>query len=456
MQVTIRFAASVLLASVLACSTMLAADGSLRVGTAAVNLVADDSMVIAGSILPSTRSGQEGELRAVAIVVQGPKGNKTALVACDVLMMRRDMLDPAATKIEQICDIPSSHVLIHTTHTHHAPSTSTVHGYERDESFCRQVQEAIVEAVRRANERVGQSGPVTLHFRLGQEATVGQNSRLLLDDGMITWHRPEDVNLRPTGPFDPDLPVVAFRAADGGLEAMIFNHSTHTIGALAVRKRSPAFYGLAAQQIEEELGGTVMFLEGASGSTHNWRLRPPEALARIKNAVLDALSKTEPLAGDGVAALKREITIRVRDFDEQAEEKAVTSYCDTHIGKRAEPYVAVFRNMRQQLAPLQGQERKSWVQVVRIGDVAIVGVPGEFFTSLGVEIKRRSPFRYTYVAELSNDWIGYIADAPAYDLGGYQLWTGLHSWVARGTGEQIVDETVEMLDQLHAEWAGEN
>jgi hypothetical protein len=107
--------------------------------------------------------------------------------------------------------------------------------------------------------------------------------------------------------------------------------------------------------------------------------------------------------------------------------------------------------MRRQLAPLQGQERKTWVQVLRIGDVAIVGVPGECFTTLGVEIKRRSPFRYTYIAELSNDWIGYIPDAPAYDLGGYQVWTGLHSWVVRGTGERIVDEAVGMLDRLHAE-----
>ena len=43
------------------------------------------------------------------------------------------------------------------------------------------------------------------------------------------------------------------------------------------------------------------------------------------------------------------------------------------------------------------------MQVVLIGDVAIVGVPAEFFTVLGQDIKRRSPFRYTYVAELAND-----------------------------------------------------
>ena len=70
-----------------------------------------------------------------------------------------------------------------------------------------------------------------------------------------------------------------------------------------------------------------------------------------------------------------------------------------------------------------------------IGDVALVGVPGEFFTVLGQEIKRRSPFRYTYVFELANDYIGYIPDQAGFDRGGYQTWTGLHSFLERGTGE---------------------
>jgi hypothetical protein len=104
--------------------------------------------------------------------------------------------------------------------------------------------------------------------------------------------------------------------------------------------------------------------------------------------------------------------------------------------------------MRRKLASRQGEPRKTWVQAVRIGDVAIVGVPGEFFTALGEEIKRRSPFRYTYVFELANDYIGYIPDRPGYDRGGYQVWTGLHSYLEPGTGERIVGEAVELLGRL--------
>ena len=83
-----------------------------------------------------------------------------------------------------------------------------------------------------------------------------------------------------------------------------------------------------------------------------------------------------------------------------------------------------------------------------IGDVAIVGVPAEYFTGLGVEIKKRSPFKNTYVAELANDWIGYLPDVEAHQLGGYQTWMGLHSYAELGTGERVVDEVVKMLEEL--------
>ena len=117
-------------------------------------------------------------------------------------------------------------------------------------------------------------------------------------------------------------------------------------------------------------------------------------------------------------------------------------------GPGAEGVIDVFRNMRKELAAQQGQERSTWIQTIRIGDVVIVGVPAEFFTGLGVEIKRRSPFEHTFIAELSNDWIGYIPDREAYQLGGYQVWTGFHSYAEVGTGERIVDTAVEMLQEL--------
>ena len=422
-----------------------AAEPALRAGAAEAVFEADDSMVIGGGILAGKATGQEGKLRAVAVVVEKPGAPAVAFVACDVLMLNRDLLDPIAEEIEKTCAIPASHVLINATHTHHAPSTVTVHGYERDEVFCRRVQRGIVEAVKKAKEQLR---PATMQFRLGEESSVGQNSRLLLKDNTIFWIGPRDDVVRPTGPFDPELPVLAFRGEDGKLIATIFNHSTHTIGARQPGKRSPSFYGLASQELEDELGGKVCFLEGASGSTHNLSLAAPEMILRIKQAVKNALDKSEVRPEARIAALKRKFTYKVRQFDEAKEDEAVKSYCEKRAGQGAASIVKVFRDQRMALAPHQGEERSTWLQVIVIGDIAWVGLPAEYFTVLGEDIKRRSPFRYTYVAELANDWIGYLPDRKAFDLGGYQTWTGLHSFAAPGTGEAIVAEVVKMLAEV--------
>lgn len=140
----------------------------------------------------------------------------------------------------------------------------------------------------------------------------------------------------------------------------------------------------------------------------------------------------------------------MRKFDEAKEEQAVASYCRKRAANGADGIIEVFRRQRQQLANHQGEERSTWLQTIVLGDVAIVGVPAEFFTILGEEIKRRSPFRYTYIAELANDWIGYLPDKQAFELGGYQTWTGLHSFAEPGTGERVVDETVRMLKERAA------
>lgn len=422
--------------------------GDLQAGAAYQALASDDKLVIGGSIGPGFVHGQEGELRASAVVVQAPDGSKACLVACDILMMERDLLDVAARQIAEKTRIPFDSILINATHTHHAPTTASIHGYTREEGFSRQVTEKAVQAAVEANKRLQ---PVTFRFRLGEESSVGRNSRLQLADGTIFWVGDMKDALRPTGPFDPQLPVLAFDRKDGKPEAVLFNHSTHTIGTLKPGVRSPSFYGLAAQELEKERGGTFLFFEGASGSTHNLDMKADEALLRIRTAVAGTLDKAQPRQLKTIVGRRQEVTLKVREFDEAKDDAAVVGYCTK---RQPAPYhektINIFRDMRKQVAPRQGQDRKTWVQAIVLGDVALVGVPGEFFTVLGQEIKLQSPYRYTYVFELANDYVGYIPDTKGYELGGYQTWTGLHSYLAKGSGEQVVKEAVGLLRQIHA------
>jgi neutral ceramidase len=174
------------LAAVTCCLTpaqVRAADGAgLRVGAAAVELEADDSMPIAGGIHPGRAQGQEGKLRAVALVLEKPGSDGLAIVSCDVLVLTREIVDPVVGEIEKTCGIPGANVLIHAMHTHHAPSTARIHGAGPDELFCKRLKAGIVRAVAAARAAMAES---VLHFKLGEEPKVGMNSRLLLKDGSI-------------------------------------------------------------------------------------------------------------------------------------------------------------------------------------------------------------------------------------------------------------------------------
>src|SRR3954469_9809318 len=163
---------------------------ALRVGAAAVALEADDSMVIAGGIGPGKATGQEGELRATAVVVGRGPSERVALVSCDVLFVTRDFVDRALNRIEKQTGIPPANVLVSATHTHHAPSTAVIHGYGRDEVFTKRLEDAIVKAVCEADAKLATGGDAEFLFHLGEEKTVGRNSRLMLRDNTIYWVGP--------------------------------------------------------------------------------------------------------------------------------------------------------------------------------------------------------------------------------------------------------------------------
>ena len=74
---------------------------------------------------------------------------------------------------------------------------------------------------------------------------------------------------------------------------------------------------------------------------------------------------------------------------------------------------------------------------MRMGEVGLVGLPGEIPTEIGLQIKQRSPPPYTMVASQANGYIGYIATDHATRKGGYEP-----GWSPVGHGsEQLLLET---------------
>ncbi len=75
------------------------------------------------------------------------------------------------------------------------------------------------------------------------------------------------------------------------------------------------------------------------------------------------------------------------------------------------------------------------VQVISLGDdLAWVGLPGEIFVDLGLQVKQGSPFRQTMIAELANGSIGYVPNRVAYPQGNYEV---VSARCAEGSGEKL-------------------
>ncbi|HUU26415.1 MAG TPA: hypothetical protein VM123_01260, partial [archaeon] len=91
-------------------------------------------------------------------------------------------------------------------------------------------------------------------------------------------------------------------------------------------------------------------------------------------------------------------------------------------------------------------EMTTELQGIRIGDTVLLGLPGEVLVELGLEIKKKAGIEKLFLLSLSNDSIGYVCHAEAYDEGGYESGRGTN--LARGAGEIMVREALKIVKSL--------
>jgi hypothetical protein len=91
------------------------------------------------------------------------------------------------------------------------------------------------------------------------------------------------------------------------------------------------------------------------------------------------------------------------------------------------------------------RERKVEVQVIALGELALVGISGELFVSLGLRIKRSSPFPFTFIVGYANGYNGYLTPEEAWKQGGYEVSIGQWALCGQGSGEAIVSMAKSLL-----------
>jgi hypothetical protein len=302
----------------------------------------------------------------------------------------------------------------------------------------------------------------------GVERRVAFNRRYRMSDGSVRTNpglgNPEVVE--PVGPVDPEVGVLELRRTDGSTLGLLANFALHYVGIPDDRHAISAdYFGFFSGLVQRMVDGRFVaaLANGAAGDINNLDVlgntRPAndvyQHVQRVAGVVAAAAlwGRNEAVFTDQVeiGSAMAEITLEARPAPTAADVTRAEEIEDRVArGGRALMGERSFARRVRRLAENPPVARQTWVQALRIGDLAVAGAPGEFFVELGLAIKERSPGAQTMVVELANDAVGYIPTARAFDEGAYESESSAY---LPGFGEQIVDTAVELLRKLWADGA---
>ena len=410
----------------------------------------------------------------VRAVVFGDGTHRCAIVSIDALLVRRMLVEGARKRIEERTGIQPEAILIHATHSHSSGPTGMIYPGEYDHAssdvqdlaynksstanleYVHHVENQIVDAVIEADSK---RSPSTCCVGSGIEDQVAFNRRFLMSSGLTQTH-PRAGNpgiVEVAGPTDPEVGVVGLWDAKGDLKGCIVNFSCHATASAPGISANYIYY------VEQVIRGTfgkdciLVFLAGASGDvtqvenvTDNAG-RPPEESSRFVGGrvgaeavkVLLSLPRSDAM---NVAFQSRllEIPRRAPSAEHVDRAKQIVAQGPDEMGRTVWAFAkeTVMLNARLKAHPVAEVE----IQAIQIGPAIFLTNPAEFFCQLGLDIKKESPFRFTFPVSLTNGCVGYVPTEEAFGRhgGGYETRLTSYSNLEITAGRQIVEAAIEL------------
>ena len=378
--------------------------------------------------------GVHDDLYAKALALDD--GNKKIIiVSCDLIGVHKELVDNVRENCKDF-GISRESIMVAATHTHAGPDI-----LKSDGNYLADLQKSILSAICMALNSLNEA---KIGFGRG-EAVIGHNRR-----------NPEkEYFLRPWPEGVKDTEVLVLRVDDAHSNqamAVLVNYACHPVvlGStnLLISRDYPGYALNVIESVKYE-DVLSLFLNGCCGNINPVNTEGGHTVIKGEIVTGDALFREAERLGNilGAEALKvLDQTETDSDITVDAARKEVSLPLREDIPERILKFLKEGKSPYRR-AIERGGELLTEVHVLRIGDNAIVGLPGEVFTEYGLEIKEKSPFRYTLVSELANDSFGYIPTPEAYEEGGYEPTASI---VAPGSGEIIRDAALDILHRFSA------
>jgi hypothetical protein len=451
-------ASIILLVSVIICICVLStnAGAELRGGCSKVNITPPVGVWLSGYGSRDKPSEDiHDDLYARALVLDDG-ANAAAIISVDLLWVPPQITSEVRAMVKDQTGIAEQNVLISATHTHFGPRL-----YSRmklgpqtpdnkvDADYVRTLVRKVVNTVFLAHKSMQD---VTLGTARGQLPEIVYNRRTRLPDGKVkmSFSLPGEViatrKIKQTpdgetqvifttppeqpelsfGPIDPQTWVLRVDDPNGRIVGSLVNFACHAVSGSGYEdwfySISADFPGVTTRTVEQTEGGICLFTPGTSGN-----------IVPLKRGREARFSIGKAIAGEAVRLLQ------FVPATDDVEIEAMTA--------------EVKMPLREKLSPdriMEADEDKKQLttefQVIRLGDVYILGLPGEVLVEIGLEIKKRADVEKLLIIALANDPIGYVCHSEAYDEGGYESASGTN--LAKGAGEIMVKEALDLIGRI--------
>ena len=407
--------------------------------------------------------GFHDPLYCKAVVFADSAGATFAMLSLDICMLHRSHVAMLRDFVEQDTSIPAESILIAATHTHGGPATGSI--YTCPTSDEEDIAEFLKNAARAVTAALANMADTEIKIGYAEEERLSFNRRLKCKDGRthMSWEPLEnDFIVEPLGPIDPRLTVVSIEQA-GKSAGAIVNFALHPAIVDYENFDYTADYpGYMSESMRKIVGDdfVTVFVNGCCGDINHIeyldKTSPRRGFVMSQRCgyilavdAYEALRNARAISTDAIAVSREYVELDRIEVGEQLYREAKAFLAN----RRAETHIADGLSI-EYAAPVwvemyENPDKTGFaeVMVARIGELAVVGLPGEIFCRFGLQIREQSPAKHNIVVELANDAIGYIPTSEAYDQGGYEPTPGAANY-GKGSGERLVASALEQLDKL--------